>query len=128
MWIKLLKNMDLKQTENILDEWNYCGPSMFEAMRRMEGASYVAGTLCELQTSPANSAMYYDAQPRQKYGGLFELNMTTPTKAYYAMKAFGCLYGLGHETVSNYEGEKIHYCAATDGKDIAALICAAKSG
>lgn len=118
----VLKQRGFAHTESTLNEWNYGGESRFEKMRLMEGACYVAGVLCRLQAAPVDSAMYYDAVPRQRYGGLFQLMTTTPSKAYYPLKAFGDMYRLGYEAVVACSDDDLHVCVATDGKQIAALI------
>jgi hypothetical protein len=110
-------------TESCLNEWNYGGHG-FESMREMGAACYVAGMLCRLQDAPVDSAMYYDAQPRQRYGALFSpVYATSPSKAYYPMKAFGDLYRLGHQATSSCDDDDTYFCAATDGQDVAAMIC-----
>jgi hypothetical protein len=111
----------LNTTEIHLNEWNYGGPDIFEAMRRMEGGCHVAATLCRLQRSPVHMAMYYDAVPRQRYGGLFKLMTNTPSKAYYPIQAFGELHRLGYEAEQTCDSEELHFLAATDGRDIAAI-------
>jgi len=116
-----LKKKGFAHTESCLNEWNYGGHG-FEQMRQIGAACYVGGVLCDLQRAPVDSAMYYDAQPRQHYGGLFQYS-TTPSKAYYPMKAFGVLYRLGYEAVSSCESQQTHFCAASDGRDIAAVLC-----
>ncbi|MDX1359612.1 MAG: hypothetical protein R3232_12330, partial [Clostridia bacterium] len=123
-----LKDNGFGNAESILNEWNYNGPDMFRSMRRMEGAFHVAGVLCELQSAPVDMAMYYDAQPRQRYGGLFKWYSPTPAKPFYALQAFGSLYKLGNESVSSYSGNRLRYCAATDEDDIAVMLNGPESG
>ncbi|MBQ6067218.1 MAG: hypothetical protein IJK89_10400 [Clostridia bacterium] len=85
-----------KKTEAILDEWNWAGKDMFERMRDMTGASFTADVMCRLQASDdVDVACYYDAQPDQAYGGLFLRHTDTPSRTYYAVKAFGQLRALG---------------------------------
>ena len=118
----VLKQKGFAHTENVLNEWNYGGHS-FEQMRQVGAACYVGSVLCALQHSPVDLAMYYDAQPRQEYGCLFRQGTTTPSKAYYPMKAFGALYRLGYEAVSSCEDKRVYLCAASNGRDVAALLC-----
>ena len=60
--------------------------------------------LCRLQqTDDVDLACYYDAQPEQAYGGLFLRHTDTPSRAYYAVKAFGKLLALGNEAAVTAE-------------------------
>ncbi len=111
-----LDRAGFQKTEAILDEWNWSGKDMFDRMRDMTGASFAAEVLCRLQnTGDADIACYYDAQPHAAYGGLFLRNTDTPSRAYYALKAFGMLREAGAEAVTAAETE-LAYAAATDGK------------
>jgi hypothetical protein len=66
-------------------------------------------------------ACYYDAQPDQAYGGLFIRHTDTPSRAYYAVKAFGQLFALKNE--AEYAAETdLSTAAATDGSRRAAVI------
>ena len=104
-----------KDTESILDEWNWAGKDMFETMRGMPGASFAAEVMCRLQqTDDADVACYYDAQPDQLYGGLFLRHTDTPSRAYYAVKAFGLLRTMGAQADVT-AGTDLAAAAATDG-------------
>lgn len=102
-------------TEVILDEWNWAGDDMFTKMRDMTGASFAADVMCRLQqTDDVAVACYYDAQPDQAYGGLFLRHTDTPSRAYYAVKAFGLLRKLGSEAQMRAETD-LAVAASTDG-------------
>ncbi|MBR5743676.1 MAG: hypothetical protein IKX85_07690, partial [Clostridia bacterium] len=104
------------ETESILDEWNLSGPDKFEKMRDMTGASFTADVLCRLQRDDSvDVACYYDAQPDQHYGGLFARGTDSPSRTYYAVKAFGSLRKLGAEAVCSADTE-LAAAAAVDGK------------
>ena len=108
--------------EAILDEWNYAGKDMFEKMRDMTGAGFAADVMCRLQAEESvDAACYYDAQPDQAYGGLFIRHTDTPSRAYYAFKAFGALRALGNEAKTDASTD-LACCAATDGERRAAVI------
>ncbi|MCR5041915.1 MAG: hypothetical protein K6C36_07470 [Clostridia bacterium] len=101
-------------TEAILDEWNWSGDDMFEKMRGMTGASFAADVMCRLQNADdVDAACYYDAQPEQAFGGLFLRHTGTPSRTYYAVKAFGRLLGLG--TQAELEAETDLTVAAAFG-------------
>ncbi len=109
-------------TEAILDEWNWSGSDMFETMRTMPGASFAADVMCRLQqTDYTDVACYYDAQPDQLYGGLFLRHTDTPSRAYYALKAFGRLRALGAQAETE-AGTDLTFAAATDGNRRALLV------
>ena len=109
-------------TEAILDEWNWAGNNMFEEMRNMTGAAFTADVMCRLQqTDVADVACYYDAQPDQAYGGLFLRHTDTPSRTYYAVKAFGMLRSLGNEANMRADTD-LAAAAATDGSRRIAVI------
>jgi hypothetical protein len=111
----------LRDTEAVLDEWNWAGADMFESMREMPGASFAADVMCRLQNgADVDLACYYDAQPQQLYGGLFYRHTDRPSKAYYALKAFGALRALGAEAETLAETDLA--AAAAVGEDGAAAV------
>ncbi len=112
----------LKDVECILDEWNWSGEDMFRTMRDMTGASFVADVMCRLQqTDDVSAACYYDAQPDQAFGGMFLRHTDQPSRAYYALKAFGRLRALGTQADSSAETD-LAFTAAADGVRRAAMV------
>ncbi len=110
------------EAEAILDEWNWAGSDMFTKMRDMTGASFTADVMCRLQqTDDVDVACYYDAQPDQAYGGLFLRHTDTPSRTYYAVKAFGMLRALGSEAEMRAETD-LAAAASTDGQRRMALV------
>ena len=111
-----------ENTEAILDEWNWSGDGMFEKMRDMTGASFAADVMCRLQrTDDADAACYYDAQPDQLYGGLFVRGTDRPSRAYYALKAFGQLREIGTEAEFTADTD-LAVAAAADGERAGVMI------
>ena len=109
-------------TEAILDEWNWGGDDMFTKMRNVTGASFTADVMCRLQqTDDVDVACYYDAQPDQAYGGLFLRHTDTPSRTYYAVKAFGLLRSLGGEAKMRADTD-LAAAASTDGSRRMALV------
>ena len=95
---------------------------MFTKMRNMTGASFTADVMCRLQqTNDVDLACYYDAQPDQAYGGLFLRHTDTPSRTYYAVKAFGLLRSLGSEAKITADTD-LAVAASTDGSRRMALI------
>lgn len=83
-------------------------------MRNEYGASHAAAALCEMQRLGIDGAMYYDAQLWCAYGALFNVPELTPTKTYYAFRAFSELYALGNACKAECDG-CAYVCAASDG-------------
>ena len=110
------------EAEAILDEWNRSGGDMFAKMRDMTGGAFTADVMCRLQQADdVDLACYYDAQPDAAFGGLFVRHTDTPSRAYYAVKAFGKLLGLSHEAAYNAETD-LAVAAAVNGELRAAVI------
>ena len=65
--------------------------------------------------------MYYDARPCGM-NGMFDTDTLAPLKGYYPFPMFGELYRLGTYSDGGWLCEDIHYCAATDGQNSAALL------
>ncbi|MBR5870142.1 MAG: hypothetical protein IKZ09_03830 [Clostridia bacterium] len=118
----------LAGTMTILNEWNYIRGWFAEDWRyslRMEkalkGASFIAGTMCAAQASSLGMLMYYDARPCGM-NGMFDTDTLAPLKGYYPFPMFNVLYGLGTYADGGWYNDGIHYCAATDGENSAALL------
>ncbi|MBO7721040.1 MAG: hypothetical protein J6T01_01390 [Kiritimatiellae bacterium] len=93
-----LDEAGLKRTESHFNEWNYVGRGWTDLkfMMTAKGAACMSETMCLLQRSPVDMAMYYDATPTRKYCGLFDMHESdqrTPT--YFAFKLFNEVYKLG---------------------------------
>ena len=100
----LLDKYGFRETESILNEWNYVrgwtGDDWLyslKAEKSLKGASFIAGTMCECQRGTVDLLMYYDGSIESTYGGLFNPLTRTPFKAYYTFYGFGQLYGLGYQ-------------------------------
>ena len=126
----------LVKTESILDEWNYIehdtcdiDQEPWDAMREMAGAAFVAATFALLQKAPVDKAMYYDALPSRKYGGLYLYPENKVSRTYYVFKAFNELYLMGQAVhCASGEGRNGVYClAARDGHGNARMLIANRS-
>lgn len=118
-----LNEYGFDNTESHLNEWNFAGENMFNSMRSMTGASHVCSVLCELQkSSSVEMAMYYDAQPQQRYGGIFKIGSYEPSKAYFALKAYNELFKIGFESASACTAKNLYVCSASDNKQYAFVI------
>ena len=95
-----LRDAGFSRTENIFGEWNFINPAckgkaVYVSMKEMPGALFVAESLCRLQDSPVDKAMYYDAEPTRTYCGLFYFPSENVTPTYHVFRMFGELYRLG---------------------------------
>lgn len=118
-----LRAHGLTGAESILDEWNR-SLTDFIGMRGHEGAAFNAAVLCALQHTSVSKAMYYDAQPAMPYCGIFSTPDAAPTKAYYALRAFGDLYALGRQAAATIDGADaaLYSCAAAGTEGCALLL------
>lgn len=121
-----LSGHGLAGTENIFNEWNSIfgtSPDMWDMMKEMPGATFVAAAFCLMQRSPIDKAMYYDALPTRRYCGLFYFPSCRVTPTYYAFKAFNELHRLGTEVYSHSpEKDGIYVCAARSGQGKAVML------
>ena len=118
-----------KNAELILNEWNYVSSwSLDELLYSyytiigLKGSAYVAASVLTAQRSPLDHFMYYDASDSVKWNGLFDSYTQKPLKSYYAMKAFGVLYDLGTEVLSESDTHGIYAAAAKSEDDREAAI------
>ncbi len=112
-----LREYGLDHVENIFNEWNYINHKekyVFDALKEIPGAVFVAGAFCRMQNSVVDKAMYYDALPSRSYCGLYYFPSMRLTKTYYAFKAFNELYKLGNQV----------YCSSEAGSKVLALAAA----
>lgn len=124
MWLE--KN-DYKNTETILNEWNYIKGWVgkeytysMKAIAGLKGASFLASVMCMAQSTKLDMLMYYDARP-STYNGLFD-EYFDRRKGYYSINMFSDLIELG-KYVPTENSEHIYSCGATDGKNSAIMLC-----
>ena len=116
----LLDKYGYKNTESILNEWNYvldwAGDNMiysFLEQRKIKGASFNLATMLTCQKASVDMLMYYDARPCE-WNGLFDFMQIgkVTTKAYYSFIIFNELYKLGRSTYAESKNEDVYVCAA----------------
>ncbi len=124
-----LDAMGMKDTEIILDEWNYVLGWLGEAWERslltersLKGAAFIAATICDCQYTPLDMLMYYDARPCAM-NGMFEAYTMKPLKGYTPFHMFNRLYKLG-TAVKVENCDDIHSAAARDGAGEGAVMFA----
>jgi len=96
------------------NEWNVGGEGGgFHLMRNMTGASYAASVLCQLQnTDYVDKAMYYVFTALARYNGLFDLHTYSRTCTYYTLAAFGRLFRLGSQVLTECDTDGVYLTAA----------------
>ena len=122
---KKLGDAGFERTENIFNEWNYINRSgnVFDNMKEVPAAIFIAAAFCWMQDSPIDKAMYYDAEPSRTYCGLFYFPSQRVTPAYYAFKVFNELYKLGNRVeCSGIRSKNIFALAAADEQTAAAML------
>ena len=109
---KTLDKYGFNKTESHLNEWN---PGIMQR-GLLKDASDICANMIELQKSSTDMAMYYAAETRMTYCGLFD-PLGNPHYAYYVFRAFGELYG-GIQTACQGQENGIYALAAVkDGKN-----------
>ncbi len=124
----MLAENGLDSTEIILNEWNYLkgwiGDEFkytLKSQKGIKGASFIAGVMCVGQASDIDMLMYYDARP-SGFCGMFDTTTLEPLKGYYPFFMFKDLKKLGTYVKTDYEGDGIYSCAATNGKESAVML------
>lgn len=99
---KLLDEYGYKDTESILNEWNYVKDwregfvESIETIIGLKGAAFAAAVMCASQDESIDMLMYYDAR-RCAFNGLFDFYTLRPLKGYYTFKMFNELYKAGSQ-------------------------------
>lgn len=107
--------------ETHLNEWNNAHE------KRLNGTAYAsaaaAAMMCAMQNGPTDVLCYYDSRLHaSNYCGLFNPMTNKPVSTYYALAAFGELYGLGTQVQCDIADEDVYAVAATDGEKKAVLV------
>ncbi|MBR2432969.1 MAG: hypothetical protein IKB23_08640 [Clostridia bacterium] len=104
--------------EIVLNEWN---PG-----RRLRGtqrdASEILSMMIALQNTPTDMCMYYDAEMRSVYCGIFDPVSHGVFNAYYSFYIFGQLYAMGQQVECRVEGEDIYAISAKDDDRVGVVI------
>ena len=125
----LLDEYGFKDTESILNEWNYVKGwhnddwvYSLKSEKSLKGAAFTAQTMSLCQNEPLDLLMYYDARPCAM-NGLFCTDIPNERlKGYYPFVIFNTLYKLGKNVHSESDTREISVCAATDSKDYAVML------
>ena len=123
-----LKAAGFGRTENIFNEWNFIDPScrgfdVYDAMKEIPAALFVAEAFCRMQDSPIDKAMYYDAEPTRAYCGLFYFPSQRVTPTYHAFRMFNELYRRADRISLSCKKRRkqLSFLAAADAESICIL-------
>lgn len=127
---KLVDSYGWKDTELIINEWNYVKDFVdFEkwkyslrTMINMKGAAFVSAVMNVCQYTDLDMLMYYDARPCGM-NGLFSETFLEKRKGYYSLYMFNQLYKLGRCVGINCDNKNLYACAAVnESQNEAAII------
>lgn len=119
---KLLDKYGYKDTESILDEWNYVKGwtedflYSSQVMTSLKGGAFIAAVLNTCQSQPVDMLMYYDARPGTVFNGLFDFVTYAPLEGYYALYAWSKLCNLGKQVEATSSEKDVQVTAATNEK------------
>ena len=117
-----------KDTESILNEWNYVcgwtGDDWFRSIKTeksIKGAAFIAATMCLCQAEPLDMLMYYDARPCTMNGMYCTDRPSETLKGYFPFRMFNTLYQLGEAAAVESDCPELTLCAAKNGGEAAIL-------
>ncbi len=100
----LLDERGYKDTQSILNEWNYMNERFphffFKRMGTEVGASFVMAAMQQMQDEDCDLLMYYCANPGAAYNGLVDRATWEPTRTYYAFQAWDKLSRYGTQVAT----------------------------
>ena len=125
---KALDDNGFKDTESILNEWNYVkgwtGDDWIYSLRMMKhlkGSAFIASTVAASQYVPLDMLMYYDARPCTM-NGMFSTDIVIDRlKGYYPFRMFNTLYKCGTAAEFVTDDTTIYGAAATGDKNAAVM-------
>ncbi len=126
---EMLDRHGMRETESILNEWNYVKGWEREdwiqsiiAMKGLKGSAFIASTMCRCLYEDLDMLMYYDARPGGM-NGMFDTDLIfRRLKGYYPFRMFCELYELGTAAEVANDADALHLAAATDGKTAAVML------
>nr|MBQ4318427.1 hypothetical protein [Clostridia bacterium] len=105
--------------EVIFNEWN---PGIARRGTTAD-AAYIAGMMLAMQKTSTDMSMYYDGAVRSSYCGLFDpVHPGKVFKAYYTFLAYGKLYKMENEALSESGIPNVYTLAAVNGDEKAVML------
>ena len=109
----LLDKYGFRETESILNEWNYVKGWTDQWVYTLEvesgrfnqkGAAFVVSTMIDCQSKPLDMLMFYDSKVGTAMNGLFDPVTLWPLKGYYPFYAWSKLAALGTQVACDVSG------------------------
>ena len=109
----LLDKYGFRETESILNEWNYVKGWTDQWVYTLEvesgrfnqkGAAFVVSTMIDCQSKPLDMLMFYDSKVGTAMNGLFDPVTLWPLKGYYPFYAWSKLAALGTQVACEISG------------------------
>ena len=124
----MLDKYVFKNTESILNEWNYVrgweGDDWIHSLKAekgLKGSSFTTGVMCAELYSSLDMLMYYDARPCGM-NGLFCTDFVNEClKGYYPFRMFNELYKLDECVESVTDSDEVYVCAAKSDNEAAVM-------
>lgn len=125
---EMLDRNGYKDTESILNEWNYIKNwsdgyvESLKTIHSMKGAAFMMACMSEAQSSSIDMLMYYDARP-SCFNGMFDYYTAERLKGYYSIYWYGDFYDCTKQIACVDCPEDIYTLCGTrpDGKLTAAV-------
>ena len=125
----LLDSYGYKNTESILNEWNYVkgwsGREWDESLKTeasIKGAAFASAVMTACQHENIDMLMYYDARILSRMNGIFNLSDFKPGKTYYPIKAWGEMLKMQNECETLCDVPDIYAASAVKDEKFVALI------
>ncbi len=125
---KLLNKYGFKNTELIINEWNYVKgwtedlwEYSLKSEKNLKGAAFISAAMATAQALDLDMLMYYDARPCAM-NGMFDANTFKPLKGYYPFVMFKELLKLGTYVKTENSINDIYTCTATNGESHAIML------
>ena len=126
---KLLDSYGFKNTESILNEWNYVKDwnnddwlYSLKSEKGIKGAAFTAAVMFESQYRPLDMLMYYDARPCAMNGMFATDYVCERLKGYYPFRMFNELVKLGESVKTDSICDKLFSCAAKGENSMAFVV------
>ncbi len=124
----MLDKYGYKNTESILNEWNYVKGwteafiYSIKTIHGMKGAAFTMACISEAQKSSIDMLMYYDTRP-SVFNGVFDFYTCEKLKGYYPLYWYGMFYGMKHEIRSENTVDDIYtLCGVDDDGKVLAVV------
>ncbi len=124
----LLEKHGYKDSESILNEWNYVKDweesfvYSLESIHAVKGAAFTMAVMCSAQPSPIDMLMYYDTLPNV-WNGAFDFYTLRPLKGYYPLKWYGDFYDLDAEICAENKIDNIYtLCGVSKDGKVTAIV------